>query len=761
MSRSRNDLVPTSAGTAPAARQNSDPDAISEVESGLDSAAVLRILARSWKMATLSGVLLSAAIGGFLWWKFPPVYRASAWLQVSSRPQYLAFTDQEQPSDTFMATQVALIRSPLVMELVVSRPEISRLEDVRSESAPGDWLSKEVQVKQTDRSELVELSLESSDPQAAAKIVNAVCDVYYNLCSADGSRRTQRMIELLEAEKGSRAEQVEKLRADVRTLAEQHPELVADSKSESGFQTSLSGIQNRLVALEVEREVLQVQYEADREVLDSGKLTVPADKISRAIQETSQYRRLDALLADREIQLAEAKSVAARGSDEPHLRQLAGRVDAYRKRLDELGSQLRPRVTAQLRQRALDEHRDRLARATSSIAEHSRLEERLRLQLKNQLSTKQNPGASSLDFNYAKAELARAESIFQQISNRAEALRTEMNAPQRVSILRAASTPVKPKPVSYAKMAALTLGGFLFPFACIVFLESQKRRIGEAQQITQDAKLNVLGEITSLPSTPINPARRLSRRAEKHRRIFDESIDAIRTRLSLADESKDMQVLAVASAVSGEGKTRLASHLAASLARTTSEQVLLIDADLRAPEVHDLFKISNEVGLVDVLDGGCVAGEAIVTSWRENLHVMPAGKLVKNPYVLLGGESFPALLDEMRLVYRYVIIDAPPLLAASESLIIASAADGTLLCAMRDVSRSPQVKIAYERLVAAGAKPLGAVLSGVPVKRYEYMYGAYNYATSGVHGTLDVDIPLPPLLIREPNAARADTRRPK
>jgi Mrp family chromosome partitioning ATPase len=72
------------------------------------------------------------------------------------------------------------------------------------------------------------------------------------------------------------------------------------------------------------------------------------------------------------------------------------------------------------------------------------------------------------------------------------------------------------------------------------------------------------------------------------------------------------------------------------------------------------------------------------------------------------------------------VVDAPPVLAASEALFIAREADGTLLCTMRDVSRGGQVKLACERLRAAGVRPLGAVLSGVPLNRYTRTYGGYD-----------------------------------
>ena len=736
-----------------------DGERASEEESSLTPSAVLHMVGRWWRSATLCGLLLAGGIGGYFWNQFRPIYRASAWLQISARPQFLAFADPDTATDGFIVTQVALIRSPLVMDPVARRPDIAELAVLRGDPAPGERLCKEVKVEQLDRSELVQISLASTDRNAATRIVNAVCDVYYNLCSTDNSRRTQRMIELLEADKHSRAARVEELRAKVRQWAQQNPALVAESKSDGAYQNSISAIQNRLISIELEREILEAQAEADRELLASGNVLISSEEVGRAVQDLPQYRKLELLLSDREVELSEAEAISARGQADPYLRRLTREVETYRDRLADVEAQLRPKVAERLRAQRTQQHEQNLARTERSIAEHRKLEQRLTAQLKSQLAAKQSPGPSAVDFSFAKAELARAESIVEQVSQRAESLRTEIHAPPRVSVLRPAKVPVVPQPVSYTKMAALTLGGFMLPFVCVVLLETKKRRIGEAHQMAQDAKLAIVGETALMPSRPFNPAVRLSRRAEKQRRIFDESIDSIRTRLWLAEGSKDVQVLAVASAVSGEGKTRLASHLAVSLARTLTDQVLLIDADLRAPEVHELFEVSNETGLVDVLDRRASVDEAIVTSWRDNLHVLPAGRLTKNPYMLLGSDEFPQLLNALRGIYRHIIIDAPPLLAASDALIIAKAADGTLLCALRDVSRSPQVKLAYERLISAGARPIGAVLNGVPARRYEYMYGVYNYSNYAASETPDATTFQP--LFQEASAATSNGRRPK
>jgi len=187
-----------------------------------------------------------------------------------------------------------------------------------------------------------------------------------------------------------------------------------------------------------------------------------------------------------------------------------------------------------------------------------------------------------------------------------------------------------------------------------------------------------------------------------------------------------MRVFALTSAANNEGKTTVAVQLAVSCARASGETVLIIDGDMRAPDVHRVLETSAGPGLSEVLSGDCTVEDAIITDWSKRVHILPAGKLRTNPHTLVGNGALPSLLDKVRPSYRYVIIDTPPVLAASESLVFAKAADGSLICTMRDVSRMDQVNLAFERLAAAQGNPVGIVLNGVPSREYSYRYGRYQ-----------------------------------
>ena len=182
------------------------------------------------------------------------------------------------------------------------------------------------------------------------------------------------------------------------------------------------------------------------------------------------------------------------------------------------------------------------------------------------------------------------------------------------------------------------------------------------------------------------------------------------------------------SAGSREGKTSVAAQLALSIAaRASGQPTLLIDGDMRSPCVHRVFDIPLEPGLEDVLNGRATIEDAIVSDSESPLHLLPAGRLRTSPHKLVGNGAWMSVLEKVPSLYRSVVLDTPPVLAASESLVFAKGADATLVCAMRNVSRVGRVRKGCERLEAAGSHLVGIVLNGIPLKRYEHRYGYYGY----------------------------------
>jgi capsular exopolysaccharide synthesis family protein len=418
---------------------------------------------------------------------------------------------------------------------------------------------------------------------------------------------------------------------------------------------------------------------------------------------------------------------AAQGKNDPSYKRLERDIATYQKNLDSAAVSSRPQITEQLKSMAALEEQDLLNQLQAELELKTTLEDLLAERYREQVAIAGESGDQLMDLEFTRAELAREEKVFEMIAERSMALTTESRAPGRVALLRRAETPAGPvESLPLRNLAAAIFASGCLPFGLALLWELSVRRIGDVDQLSQHSSLPVVGEVAKLPMK----IRSLTPGGSRALSLFEESIDSLRVGLVLPDQNQDVQVLAVTSAVHSEGKSSISSQLAVSIGRSIGEPVLLIDGDLRVPDVHHIFEVSNDLGFAAVLDGRATLEEAIITSWSDTVHLLPAGRLKKSPHKLMSVEILRKMLDELRGDYRYIIIDTPPILSASESLMLAKVADGTVLSTRRNVSRESQVRIAYERLMKAGARPMGAVFNGVPTRSYASTYGSYDYARS-------------------------------
>jgi capsular exopolysaccharide synthesis family protein len=183
--------------------------------------------------------------------------------------------------------------------------------------------------------------------------------------------------------------------------------------------------------------------------------------------------------------------------------------------------------------------------------------------------------------------------------------------------------------------------------------------------------------------------------------------------------------------MSGEGKSTAVSQLAISLAKASGRTVLIVDADMRCPDQHDVFGLPLEPGLNEVLRNAVPLHDAINRELGDLIHVLPAGRLKASPHRLISPSSIKELLDDALQHYGYVIFDTAPVLSAGETLAVASSVDSTLVCVMRDLTRMDSVVRTTHRLEASGARVVGTIFSGVTPRQYTYRYGDYKYSDFG------------------------------
>ncbi len=192
--------------------------------------------------------------------------------------------------------------------------------------------------------------------------------------------------------------------------------------------------------------------------------------------------------------------------------------------------------------------------------------------------------------------------------------------------------------------------------------------------------------------------------------IISDQFRTIRTNMRFLAKENGERVFLITSPGVGEGKSTMTANLAVSLAQQ-KEKVLLIDANLRSPIVDQIFKISNEVGLTDILSYKKTFQEAVHHSEIGRLEILTSGHPTSNPAELLGNEMMRELLETVGKSYDFVLVDSPSVLTSTETRMLANLCDGIILVLNRGKTDLENAAKARRVLELAHANLLGAIIN--------------------------------------------------
>ncbi|MFI8592233.1 polysaccharide biosynthesis tyrosine autokinase [Dietzia maris] len=209
-----------------------------------------------------------------------------------------------------------------------------------------------------------------------------------------------------------------------------------------------------------------------------------------------------------------------------------------------------------------------------------------------------------------------------------------------------------------------------------------------------------------------------------------ESFRRLRTNLQFLNVDNPPRVFVVTSSVAMEGKSETAINLSLALAES-GNRVLLIEADLRRPLVVTYMSMPDKVGLTNVLSGQADFEDVVQETRHEGVDLLACGPLPPNPSELLASEMARQLIENLRSIYDYVIIDSPPLLPVTDGALLARITDGALVVVRSHRTSSDQVTQAVDNLKKADAILLGMVtVANKPVKRGSAgYYDSYYYSS--------------------------------
>jgi capsular exopolysaccharide synthesis family protein len=209
---------------------------------------------------------------------------------------------------------------------------------------------------------------------------------------------------------------------------------------------------------------------------------------------------------------------------------------------------------------------------------------------------------------------------------------------------------------------------------------------------------------------------------------ISEAFRTLRTNIKFSSLDKPIKTLLITSPIPEAGKSSVAINLALTMAED-KKKVILIDADLRKPVIHKIFKQDNKKGLTNILVEDKNIKEVMrkMSDVEPNLYFIPSGPIPPNPSELLGSNRMKELLKELQEQADFVIFDSPPVIAVTDALVLATQVDGVVLVLdFGEVTREA-AKQTKELLEKVKANILGVVLNKIDMEKEGQYYPYYYY----------------------------------
>jgi polysaccharide biosynthesis transport protein len=677
----------------------------------------LRIVYGRWPM--ILSVIVAGLLSALLYnWKATPVFVARATLQIDAYPNVLGsdrpMLELRDWMREYLPTQIGILESSDLAR--VAHDELKHSPAARDREAPtvADILAGRT-VSNLKDTRLVNVAYASTDAVLAAEVANALARAAVQLnskarsgtlgeASAWLARQVEEQRNLVQASEAALQRYREKHGADALftdQVGEERQNIVVQRLAE--LQSAVTKAKGETIDKQAQYEQLSA-IQASHEPID----TLPA------VASNAYVQGLKTELASAQREMAQASKEL--GERHPEMIKLEAAVqNADRKLRTEIANVVRgirnDFTAAQSRERALVGALERQKAAVQTL------------------------NAKSVEYTALEREATSNREVLDKLLQRSReaALGSELQS-TNVRIVDPAQVPAWPIfPRTYRNIILGLVGSGALALALVFLLEMFNTRVTSPDDVKRYLRISILGVVPQIERQEGQP----SLLGDGAPTQFTELLNAVRTNLVLAPALSTLRTVLVTSSEPREGKTMAAANLAVSLARL-NQRVLLIDADLRRPRLHEVFGAEQQPGLTDVLTGRDAHSTFQDTSVT-GLSLMPAGRLAANPTDLLGSERFNRLIERLQGQFDWILLDSPPILAVTDPCLIARTVSGVVFVMGCDQTSRAKASAAVERLEAVGANIIGAVLNRVVLGRrgesflpyYHQDYSSYSPQPGG------------------------------
>ena len=336
-------------------------------------------------------------------------------------------------------------------------------------------------------------------------------------------------------------------------------------------------------------------------------------------------------------------------------------------------------------------------------------------------------GKTKIEFNSLHRDLEVQQSFFQALNLRMTTEKAQVNLKNpNARVVDEAFPPPEDQPSSpniVLNLAAGFFGGIAVGVGLVFTVVFLDDRVKSAFDIEGTIGLPMLGVIPRIKKLDSNTkAQAVASNVDSH---VTETFRSIHSALKLNEQSKNAKVFLATSTVPGEGKSFVSSNLSLTFANH-GEKTLLLDCDLRLPNVARSLQLENDLGLLDHIEKGMSLDEVIIKEVYPNLDVLSTGGKSKNPTQVLNSAQFEAMFATLRDRYDRIVVDSPPLAAVSDALNLLPLVDGILYIIKFNTVKRKTAVINVRRLWESNTPVYGAILNNITSALSSYYYSNYS-----------------------------------
>jgi tyrosine-protein kinase Etk/Wzc len=592
-------------------------------------------------------------------------------------------------------------------------------ENIKSVDALANTLS-DVAIDQKRGLDIIEISALSPSPFEASLIANVYAHQYKNLNLEQNRNQLTLVTNFLDEQRKEKYDELNVAEETLRAFQERGGLIALDERASTlisvlaQFEAQKSATQVDLMASNKVLENLRQELKAQNPRMADYLTSLTSQKYITAFQE-----EIAKLEINKQVAISKKDGLTA---DSPVIQEYDRKISELRKQLDKELEVLKAGIFAS--------SPEEVKELTQKIIAEEVRNQSLETSIKELDKIVQGYEARFMKLPKNAIELARLkrnsealEKLYLMIEQRyQEALINEQSQPGNVLIIDEARIPIRP---SKPNRTLIILIGLLLGAGLAVGYVFVKNYFDDTVKTPDDIekrKINVLAWIPHFENT-LSGDTSVQFIVEKlPDSIPSEAFRALRTRIQFSRvNTETLKAILVTSSAPQEGKTTIAVNLAGSFAHS-KKKVLLIDCDLRKPSVHKLFGMNRTPGLIDYLIGSAKLKDVISSSGISNLYYLTSGTIPPNPAEMLDSQEMRTFLKQMREEYDLIILDSPPIIAVTDSEILTSMVDGTMLVVSSENTEIEMMERSVELIRRENTQFLGTVLNNFS---YKSGYGSY------------------------------------